>query len=204
MSQEELNTRLREWCEWLFPRSGTPVTDPCRDPDGTTHDTENAGNPVYFVAGTWGVVWGNDRTIRPPLNSQLFVVAASAHATPDELVAVANPNLDHLANRIDGSLTTAAIQIIRNGAEQTVPLRPASTLPFKVRIPQASPYNVMVGTNYNTEVDMVCRARVATIQADGPFDMAIIAGAPHRPDIGRNPPGQIQYVLGVKFLVRPQ
>lgn len=201
MAGQDINNLLEQWCKWLLPRTGT--NDPANDFDGDVHDEANKTNNPWFIAGTWNVTTPQIREIHPPAGMGLFVVAASSHATPDELPAGqtgTEPNLKAHAETIDGTWLHAGLfKGGETGPLTPEPLKPAKTGMFEVKIPASSRYATLTGV-HGDKVKMAVMGRVCIYTPPAGRSRLVIGSmAPQRPDVGRR--GEAQYNVQVEYMI---
>jgi hypothetical protein len=143
MANATLNQLLQEWCDWLFRQGAdNAASDVMQGADVTRH---NANRNPWFIPGTWGQVNVPKRRIRIKEGTQLFVVAASSHATFKELalagVAQTEENLKtHLRSIDDAWFSKILATGTVNGDLTKEELDEAETKMFDVDINGQNPY----------------------------------------------------------------
>lgn len=79
---------LKKWSEWLLTQG---TGDAASDLTGAVVAQQNAGKNPWLLPGTWGQIGKPTRVLAGPNavpdGTKLFIVAASSHATKDELPA---------------------------------------------------------------------------------------------------------------------
>lgn len=200
-------TELEKFCTWLLRQHGS--SDTGSDNTGTSIMTENqgqSGNPwfipkTWFIPGSWNMI-GITRAITVPLGTRLFIVAATSHATYDELPAGTPKTPRQLlkqANMISKSWLHAAVA----GGPVAGPLR---KLPLKTAR-TVFDVDIHAGNNYaginrvsGTGIKMACVGLVNMfpLKKRG-LQRITIAGQAPKVGIGMN--GEEEYNMHVTYEV---
>lgn len=197
-SNEDL---LQQWSIWLFGQHGS--SDTADDTMGGDRiENENKGKPIWFIPGTWGQVRIPTRTIDVPQGTQLFVVAASSHATSKELLdgeADSEANLTKHANEIDKLWfnSTLALGPV-NGDLQKVELDKATTGRFGVDIHASSKYLELTGIS-SGRTNMVTVGHVHLFTPNPGKTRLVIAAQSPSKKIGKKT--EKEYNVQVEYVV---
>ena len=178
---------LEKWCVWLFKQQAG--SDAAGDVQGGVFVAQhNQNEDPWLIPGTWGQVTVPKRKITVG-HGNLFVVAASSHATFKELALAGeqqnNQNLKTHAKEIDKAwfgktLATGPI----GGNLQQVQLDTVTTGVFDVDIHNSSPYRTLTGiTGGPTKMLTIGHVKSLKLRA-GSKTRVVIAGQSPEKQIG--------------------
>ncbi len=199
VNQNQAKDLLRRWSIWLFGQDAD--NDTAADGNGGRVMNQNAGNDPWFMPGTWGRTMRPIRTIHVPAGTNLFIVAASSHATPNELPAgrPSTPaNLKNHARAIHDLWFHAAIGVGPvHGPLQQLNLTEAETDVFQLKIDRGNGYADLTEVS-GAGIDMVSIGRVALFQPPAGRSRIIVASqSPQDDGMGKN--GEREYNVHVSY-----
>lgn len=198
---------LQEWSIWLFKQDGSHSQDAASDRQKGQFVTEhNKNRNPWFIPGTWGQVSIPARELHVQPGTELFIVAASSHATNEELdiagETVSDANLKKHAQQVDELWYPPNLsigQVDDKGRLPLVELEKVVTPPFDITINPNSPYCNLAGIAGGNSTRMVTMGHVHKFTPGEGKTRIVIAAQSPKAKIGRRE--EKQYNVHVEYIV---